>query len=60
MDLGVRMGSVDGQMVMGLTTNCGSMLTALGWACEQRFGSYFIHGVTDFILADGKCRYAFH
>ena len=36
------MGSVE--MVMGLTTKCDSMLTKLGCACEELFGSMFFMG----------------
>ena len=28
----------------GHTTNGDSMLSTLGWACEELFGSYFING----------------
>ena len=55
------MGSVDthNHLVMGLTTKCDSMLTTLGWACEELFGSYVFHGAqTVFLLM--KSAVAFH
>ena len=27
-------------MAMGIQSNCNSMLTMLGWACEEPFGSH--------------------
>ena len=40
------MRSVDthNQLAMGLTTKCDSILTTLGWACEELFGSMFFMG----------------
>ena len=38
-------------MAMGIQSNCNSMLTTLGWACEELFWFPSFMGMTDFILA---------
>ena len=38
-------------MAMGIQSNCNSMLTMLGWACEELFWFPSFMGITDFILA---------
>ena len=38
-------------MAMGIQSNCNSMLTTLGWACEELFWFPSFMGIADFILA---------
>ena len=49
----VRIGSVIVHNKLVLS-NCNSIMTPLGWACEQYFGFHDV-GITDFILVREGC-----